>query len=284
MNLDINDIRTACLDTSLRMRPTLDDISATVVRSTNIDQKWKHRFVEEVYRSFTETCAEFFLSDIHFSLSTRQLVVERLLVSFPLHTHFVNNTRTVDSAYLYTDIEPDGHIYDGNPQKLLLTLVILDTKDDRDFHTFRDVLQTVGEQVLNNTPAWRQWKHIEQSNPTTGDFRNFVIAALQSQPESVLPTEFRTAAFYSSLLEELKRKPIEQQIHIDHLIQRMKFRFGMHSSDDKNTAIQKAFDREFYLLHLNCAFKIFFTECQIELDKSNQYFANAQRTLNTKAL
>lgn len=282
MDLDLNDIRTACLDTSLRMRPTLDDISSVIGRSTNIDQKWKHRFVEDVYRSFTETCAEFFLSDIDFSLSTRQLVVERLLARFPLHTHFVNSARAVDSAYLYKDIDPEDESHDGNPQKLLLTLVVLHTEDDRDFDTFRGVLQTVGEQVLNNTPAWRQWKHIEQNSPTTGDFRNFVIASLQSQPESVLPTEFRTAAFHSSLLEELNREPIEQQTHIDHLIQRMKFRFGMHSSDDKNTAIQKAFDHKFYLFHLNGAFKIFFDECQTELDKNNQYFANVHNQ-NTKA-
>lgn len=283
MNLDIDTIRTACLETSLRMQYTLKDISKGKDSTAKIDTKWEERFIEDVNRAFTETCAAFFMSDISFSLTSRQVVVENLLANFPLHTHFIKNVRNIGSVYLHREIQPYEHSDCINPQKSLFILVGLDTKDDMDLKAFTTVVQTVGEQVLNNTPVWKQWIQTQHINSTTGDFRNFVIAAMQTQPESLLPMEFRTAAFHQSLLKEINRAPIAQQSDIDNLINRMKGQFNLYSASDKNAIIQKSFDEKIYLLHLTSAFQVFFATCRAELEKQDAYFTNTLKRINTTA-
>lgn len=266
------------------MRFTLKDISKGKDLTAKIDTKWEERFIEDVNRAFTETCAEFFMSDINFSVASRQVVVENLLANFPLHTYFVKNARNLGATYLHREIQPYEHSSDDtNSKKSLFILVGLDTKDDVDLNAFTTVIQTVGEQVLNNTPVWKQWTQTQQINSTTGDFRNFVIAAMQTQPEGLLPIEFRTAAFHQSLLKELNRAPIEHQSDIDNLIDRMKGQFNLYSASDKNASIQKSFDEKIYLLHLHSAFQVFFAECRAELEKHDAYFTNILKRINNTA-
>lgn len=279
MNFELSDIRTACVETSVRMRHTLKEMYRSMGWAQKVDKQWEERFTEEVSRAFTESCAEFFLADMNFSLNSRQLIVENLLAGFNAHAHFTNSVRQVGYAHLYSEYTPENS-YQQNPQKLLVSVGCLDNSDDSDFKTFESVLQTVGGYILNNPTAWAKWKDIPYS--TIDDFRNFFIAAMQSQPEISLPYELRTAVFYQSLLDEIMAQPITEQSDVDNLVERMKQRFGIYSSADKNNAIEKGFERGFYLLHLTRTFEFFFIECRAELEKRDAYFTHAlQRTNNT---
>lgn len=280
MNFELDDIRTACLETSVRMRHTLKEMYRSMGWTHKVNEKWGERFTEEVNRAFTESCADFFLADMNFSVKNRQVIVENLLAGFNAHEHFTNSVRQVGHAHLYSEYTPQSS-YQQNPQKLLVSVGTLDSSDDPDFKIFESVLQTVGGYILNNTTAWSKWKDIPYS--TIDDFRNFFIAAMQSQPEISLPHELRTAVFYQSLLEELMAAPIEQQSDVDNLVERMKRRFDIYSSNDKNDAIRKGFDRGFYLLHLTRTFQLFFAECRSELEKRGTYFTNTLNRINNTA-
>lgn len=281
MNFELDDIRTACLETSVRMRHTLKEMYRSMGWIHKVDEKWSGRFAEEVSRAFTESCAEFFLADMNFSVNSRQVIVENLLSGFNAHVHFTNSVRQVGYAHLYSEYTPQSS-YQQNPQKLLVSVGTLDNSDDPDFQIFEFVLQTVGGYILDNPTAWTKWNNTKPYS-TIDDFRNFFIAAMQSQPEISLPHELRTAVFHQSLLEELMAAPIEQQSDVDNLIERMKRRFGIYSSNDKNEAIKKAFDRGFYLLHLTRTFQSFFEQCRTELETRDAYFTNTWNRINNTA-
>lgn len=281
MNFELDDIRTACLETSVRMRHTLREMYRSMGWSQKVNDKWGKRFAEEVNRAFTENCAEFFLADMDFSVKSRQVIVENLLTGFDAHEHFKKSVGKVGYAHLYSEYTPQSS-YQQNPQKLLVSVGTLDSSDDPDFKTFEAVLQTVGGYILNNTTAWDNWKNIKPYS-TVGDFRDFFTAAMQSQPEISLPHELRTAVFHQSLCDELMAAPIEKQSDVDNLIERMKRRFGIYSSKDKHDAIEKAFERGFYLLHLTQTFQVFFEQCRCELETRDAYFINTLHRINNTA-
>lgn len=280
MNFELNDIRTACLETSVRMRHTLKEMYRSMGWAQKVDKQWEERFTDEVSRAFIESCAEFFLADMNFSVNSKQIIVENLLAAFNAHAHFTNSVRQVGYAHLYSEYNTPESGHQQSPQKLLVSVGSLDNSDDPDFKIFESVLQTLGGYILNTPTSWAKWQDIPYS--TIDDFRNFVITAMQSQPEISLPYELRTAVFYHALLEEITSKPIKKQSDVDNLVERMKRRFGIYSSADKNNAIEKGFERGFYLLHLTRTFQLFFAECRAELEKHDAYFTNAlQRTNNT---
>lgn len=281
MNFDLDDIRTACLETSVRMRHTLKEMYRAMGWSHKVDETWGTRFAEEVNRAFTESCAEFFLADMNSSVKSRQVIVENLLASFNAHVHFTNSVRQVGYAHLYSEYTPQSS-YQQSPQKLLVSVGSLNNSDDPDFKTFEAVLQTLGGYILNHTEAWANWKN-KTPYSSVEDFRDFFIAAMQSQPEISLPYEFQTVVFHQSLSEELMAAPIEQKSDVDDLVQRMKRRFGIYSAQDKHHAIEKAFERGFYLLHLTQTFQLFFAECQLELEKREGYFNNTLNRINNTA-